>query len=161
MPSFFEELWQSIFVPEPTPVLMMAANATFGLTLSFLVYMTISTSNIHYGFLSVICASLWACINWFVRELRATQAQEEREKATKAEKTSDDSDTEVEPVAKVPERAFRHEAAPAPVTSSSLMEPVKDEGEVKARLAPYSARSAVSTEDEWEKVSEGDQRGCS
>ena len=115
----------------------------------------------HYGFLSVICASLWASTNWFVRELRVAQAHEEQEKATKAEKTSDDSDTEVEPIAKAPKPAFSDEAAPAPVASSSLMEPVKEEGEVKARLAPYSARSAASTEDEWEKVSEGEQKGCS
>lgn len=130
--------------------------------------------------LSGLSGGLWWSINWFARELKIHQAQEE-EKARRAKDTpigktvlaTSDSETEVE--ASSSGKGRRQGSEPVketdiaiePVTGSKEVEILEQTGELKQRAAVSEALSAssqassgsksgVSTEDEWEKVSENE-----
>ncbi|ORY66451.1 ER protein Pkr1-domain-containing protein [Pseudomassariella vexata] len=155
MASFVEELWNSIFTPGTTPTLLIATNATFACLQLVLLLLLVATSSIHFIILSALCGGLWFAINWFAVELKKEQAREEEEKAkadTIARQTADDSDeTEVETVEGKAKPLVR------PVTASKEVEVVEPAGELKLRAeASPGTKSGVSTEDEWEKVSENE-----
>lgn len=80
MASFFENLWQSIFTPGPTPTLLVATNASFAALQVLLFAMLLATYSIHFIILSFLCGGLWWAINWFAAEIRAAQAKEEEAK---------------------------------------------------------------------------------
>ncbi|KAL5614877.1 hypothetical protein BROUX41_004958 [Berkeleyomyces rouxiae] len=77
MASFVVELWESIFTPGPTPVLLKATNATFAALQLLLFILLLTTYSIHFVVLSILCGGLWWAINWFATELAIHQAQEE------------------------------------------------------------------------------------
>ncbi|KAH6854606.1 ER protein Pkr1-domain-containing protein [Chaetomium sp. MPI-CAGE-AT-0009] len=177
MASFVEGLWQSIFTPGPTPTLLVATNVTFAALQLVLAGLLYATHSIHFLILSVLCGGLWGAINWFARELKAHQ-QEEEEKKRRAQKarsppprpapSSDDSETEVEAAKSTASlRRVPTVAAAAAVTTaaavSTEVEPAETSGELKHRVAEelpslsQGQKSAVSTEDEWEKVSENEK----
>lgn len=153
MASFAEEMWNSIFTPGTTPTLLIATNVTFAALQVVLFALLLMTYSIHFVILSVICGGLWSAINWFATELKKEQAKEAERKAKEdaiARQTADDSDeTEVEP--------DEAKARPPviPVSASKEVEVIEPVGELKQRteVAP-GYKSGVSTEDEWEKVSE-------
>ena len=180
MATFVENLWQSIFTPGPTPTLLVATNVTFAALQAVLASLLYATHSIHFVVLSVLCGGLWAAINWFARELKAHQQQEEEDKKRRspaarpppprAAPSSEDSETEVEAATstaslrKVPTVAPAATAAKAPVAVSTEVEPAEARGELKLRVAEellpspsQGQRSGVSTEDEWEKVSENEK----
>lgn len=102
--------------------------------------------------LSFLCAGLWWSINWFAAELKVAQEKEEREKARAQQRASqhvtEDSETEVETV--VSKDKLK--------TGSKEVEPIQQAGELKQRVNPSpETKSAASTEDEWEKVSENEK----
>jgi len=76
MSAFFEDLFQSIFIPGATPTLVVAANASFGALQVVLLGLLVATYSIHFLILSVLCGGLWFSINWFVRELQASKEEE-------------------------------------------------------------------------------------
>lgn len=186
MSSFFVELWESIFTPGPTPTILKATNASFAALQFVLLLLLLATYSIHCVILSVLCAGLWWSINWFATELYAAQAREREEQARLKEKEQerdqnqpsdgddDASETEVETAAPVkkpssssaaaaavaavePESAATPEPIPAPAASPATgLEPIDPRGEVKHRPGP-GTQSSVSTEDEWEKVSENEK----
>ncbi|USP73318.1 hypothetical protein yc1106_00592 [Curvularia clavata] len=80
MASFFEQLWESIFTPGPTPTLLVATNASFAALQLLLFVMLLATYSIHFAILSLLCGGLWWSINWFAAEIRAAQAKEEEAK---------------------------------------------------------------------------------
>ncbi len=80
MASFFEQLWESVFTPGPTPTLLVATNASFAALQVVLFVMLLITYSIHFIILSVLCGGLWWSINWFATEIRAAQAKEEEAK---------------------------------------------------------------------------------
>ncbi|KAL2159304.1 hypothetical protein VTH06DRAFT_2739 [Thermothelomyces fergusii] len=172
MASFIEGLWQSIFTPGPTPTLLAATNATFAALQFLLAALLLATYSIHFLILSVLCGSLWAAINWFARELKAHQEQEE-EKQRRAlaarpppspatpSSSPDESETEVEAAKST---ASLRRAASPPAAVSTVVEPAEAQGELKQRVAEeplpspsQGQKSAVSTEDEWERVSENEK----
>ena len=174
MASFVEGLWQSIFTPGPTPTLLVATNVTFAALQVVLASLLYATHSIHFLILSVLCGGLWAAINWFARELKAHQQEEEEKKRrTLAARpppprapSSDDSETEVE--AATSTASLRKVPTIAPVAAkatavSTEVEPAEARGELKLRVAEelpspsQGQRSGVSTEDEWEKVSENEK----
>jgi hypothetical protein len=181
MASFVQELFESIFTPGATPTLLLATNASFAALQVVLALMLVATHSVHFLALSIISGALWYSINWFVRELATHQAAEdakERAQRRSREGTAvppgdEESETEVEgsmaSLRKVRTAAATVAAAAAasgPKTPASRdVEPVGgDRGELKHRsLAPSkvaeasSQQSAVSTEDEWEKVSENEK----
>ncbi|KAI1501693.1 ER protein Pkr1-domain-containing protein [Biscogniauxia marginata] len=153
MASFVEQLWESIFTPGPTPSLLVATNATFACLQLVLLVLLVATYSIHFVILSFLSAGLWWAINWFAAELKIAQAKEARDKARAEQRASrqvtDDSNTETE-VETIARRK--------PVSGSREAEVVEQAGDLKLRVAAKSeAKSAVSTEDEWEKVSENEK----
>jgi hypothetical protein len=109
----------------------------------------IGTYSIHFVILSFLCAGLWYSINWFAAEVVAVQERQKAEdaaaaKAKKQAAGSDDSDTEVEE-----QTVGKKQGA-----FSAGNEAVEPQGEMRHRVEP---QSSASTEDEWEKVSEGDK----
>jgi hypothetical protein len=178
MASFFQDLWESIFTPGPTPTLLVATNATFAALQVVLAALLFATYSVHFLVLSVLCGGLWAAINWFARELKEHQQQEEEKKRRAlaarvpppaAATSSDDSETEVEAAGKStasPRRGAPASGAKPPAAAaaavSTEVEAAEARGGMKHRTVeetPSSSqglKSSVSTEDEWEKVSENE-----
>ncbi|KAM3532593.1 hypothetical protein NHJ13051_000056 [Beauveria bassiana] len=75
MSSFIVELWESIFVPGPTPTILRATNATFAALQLTLFALLVGTYSIHFVILSILSAGLWWSINWFAAELQAAKAR--------------------------------------------------------------------------------------
>ncbi|KAI0911606.1 ER protein Pkr1-domain-containing protein [Ustulina deusta] len=153
MAGFVEQLWESIFTPGPTPSLLLATNVTFASLQLVLLALLIATYSVHFVVLSLISGGLWWAINWFATELNAAKAREEAEK-TRSEQRSprqgtDDSETEVETMV----------SKSKPKTGSKEVEPVAQTGDLKLRVVEHLSepKSAASTEDEWEKVSENEK----
>ncbi len=164
MASFFEDLWQSIFTPGPTPTLLVATNVTFGALQVVLAALLFATYSVHFLVLSVLCGGLWAAINWFARELKAHQQQEEDETKRRAARppppvahSSEDSETEVEG-AKSSTASLRRGAPKPPAVVTTDVEPAETKGELKHRVVDDTPNLSQghSTEDEWEKVSENE-----
>ncbi|TGJ88007.1 hypothetical protein E0Z10_g775 [Xylaria hypoxylon] len=153
MAGFVEQLWESIFTPGPTPSLLIATNITFASLQLLLLALLIATYSVHFVALSLLSGGLWWAINWFAAELNAAKAREEADKARAEQRPTrqgtDDSETEVETII----------SESNPKTGSSEVEPVAQTGELKLRATePLSeSKSAASTEDEWEKVSENEK----
>ncbi|OAQ72684.1 endoplasmic reticulum, protein Pkr1 [Pochonia chlamydosporia 170] len=151
MASFITDLWESIFVPGPTPTILKATNATFAALQVVLLGLLVATTSIHFVVLSILCAGLWYSINWFAGEVAIAQKrqQEEAERNKASEDTKDknkdgdDSDTEVEATAREGRRKLKKRGESSAVGQTRNLE-VSPGGETQ---------SSVSTEDEWEKVS--------
>ncbi|KAJ4855228.1 ER protein pkr1 domain-containing protein [Trichoderma breve] len=160
MSSFFVELWEGIFTPGPTPTILKATNITFAALQVVLLSLLFATYSVHFVVLSVLCGGLWWSINWFARELRIAQAAEEMknknkqlDERKKSGEASGSSDTEVE--GRVTRRSARNKKSSSAAAAGDV-EPVEKKGEVKQRPLTESV-SSVSTEDEWERVSENER----
>jgi hypothetical protein len=158
MSAFIVKLWEDIFTPGPTPTILKAANASFAALQTVLFCLLLA--NIHCVILSILCGGLWWSVNWFAAELaiaqREQRAKEEKEKqeqlAKEASGNDDNDDTETEVETPAPNKA-------PPVVSdvaAAGLEPIESKGEVKQRGGTTGTQSSVSTEDEWEKVSEAE-----
>jgi len=149
MATFITDLISSIFVPGPTHSLVVATNASFASLQVILFCLLIATYSIHFVVLSILCAALWWGINWFVAELNAFKAAEEAKKTEQesAAQAASESDTEAETIVE------------ARGSGSKELEVVPPAGHLKDRggAASASSKSEVSTEDEWEKVSENEK----
>lgn len=183
MASFLEELWNSIFTPGPTPTLLIATNAAFAALQLLLFVLLIATYSLHFVVLSTICGGLWYSINWFAAEIaREQKAQKENEsKKQKSPEPDNASDTETENTAVPP--VLKTSPPPTPLTtstakSSSLAPPQRlpqdrskdisstsaeqrtsDGGEaVRRRRSQGEGSGYISTDSEWEKVSEGEDK---
>ena len=84
--KFFEDLWESIFTPGPTPTLLIATNASFAALQLLFFALFIGTYSIHFVILSFLTGGLWYGINWFAREIRIAQKAEEEAKRIRAER---------------------------------------------------------------------------
>jgi hypothetical protein len=176
MASFLEELWNSIFTPGPTPTLLVATNATFAALQLLLLALLIATYSLHFLVLSALCGGLWYSINWFAAEIaREQQAQKAKEKKEKSPEPDNASDTETEasppnaPAEPVPATATttsatlsqsqKHERPKD--SSSTLLEPKMAESTeaLRRRRSLGESSGYVSTDSEWEKVSEGEEKG--
>jgi hypothetical protein len=154
MAAFFTDLAMSIFTPGPTPTLLVATNATFAALQVVLALLLIATYSVHFIVLSLLSAGLWWSINWFAAEVRAGQAAEEERLRKLAEEQGEDTETEAETVIE------------ATGEGSKEVEVQKVTGELRDRLAAdrretsghgTGSKSEVSTEDEWERVSENEK----
>ncbi|KAL6873200.1 Pkr1 domain-containing protein [Trichoderma novae-zelandiae] len=175
MSSFFVELWEGIFTPGPTPTILKATNISFAALQLVLLSLLLATYSVHFVVLSVLCGGLWWSVNWFARELRVAQALEEEKQrqqrlgvsaslgaaaAAAAGDASGSSDTEVE--GRVARRTSARNkksggaSASAAAAAKADAEPVEKKGELKQRSLAESV-SSVSTEDEWERVSENER----
>lgn len=98
--------------------------------------------------LSLLSAGLWWSINWFVTELKISQALEDQKKRQIEETAAgDDTETEAETVIDTGDTGF----------GSKEVEPLELRGELKDRGHSGGSKSEISTEDEWERVSENEK----
>ena len=112
-----------------------------------LLLLLIATYSIHFLILSFLSAGLWWAINWFVAEVTAFQALEEEKKKRLDEiGPVEDSETEAETVIDTGDAG----------SGSKEVEVAERRGELKDRGASGS-KSEISTEDEWERVSENEK----
>ncbi|EHA53894.1 hypothetical protein MGG_04740 [Pyricularia oryzae 70-15] len=167
MADFIKDLWESIFTPGPTPSLLIATNVSFAALQVVLFALLIATYSIHFVVLSGLCGGLWWAINWFAREVKEAQRLEQLEKQRQPPPalSSSDDETEVETTAPGPRP---RKTPPAPAASTTQANPEDTKGELKHRAASTpltgpsasaaSSKSGVSTEDEWEKVSESEEK---
>jgi hypothetical protein len=65
MTSFVTSLWESVFTPGPTPVLVRAMNISFFALFPLLIPMTYFTQNIHVFFLTILSVGLWVAMQWY------------------------------------------------------------------------------------------------
>jgi hypothetical protein len=144
MPSFFEELWLSVFEPGPTPTLLIATNASFAALQALFFALFFATYSVHFVILSFLTAGLWYAINWFAAEVRAAQVVEEeakrirearREKEKDKTRTGDEveamdtgDDTEVDAEAEEKFRPKPSTRAPRPETQSTVFVDRPSEG---------------------------------
>ncbi|KAF7846275.1 hypothetical protein BT93_L4720 [Corymbia citriodora subsp. variegata] len=159
MASFFEELWNSVFTPGTTPTLLVATNASFAALQFVLLMLLYATYSIHFLILSILSGGLWYAINWFARELAAqnvaNQQDSLRNKRAKSPQSGSDTETDVPDVVLASGRSTI-----SPGTQQSTSEPGQAGTAVAQRhgLKPISASGDssgyVSTDSEWEKVSE-------
>ncbi|EKD20757.1 hypothetical protein MBM_01439 [Drepanopeziza brunnea f. sp. 'multigermtubi' MB_m1] len=148
MSAFITDLIQSIFTPGPTPSLIVATNVAFASLQVVLLFLLFATFSIHFVILSFLSAGLWWSINWFVSELKAAQALQD-EKNSKKKSSKDvgqgaESDTDAETVIDTGNT----------MPGSKETEIMEPRGELKDRGNVTRSRSEISTEDEWERVSE-------
>ena len=160
MASFLEELWSSVFTPGPTPTLLVATNASFACLQFLLLCLLLATYSAHFIVLSLICGGLWWSINWFVRELlsaRATEesdAQKQKERSAEPEKVQlGDSDTETEPSS-----GLMKPPPPRNPPTSLKPKPTDAEEALRKRRSMGDSSGYVSTDSEWEKVSNNSEK---
>ncbi|KAI9846834.1 MAG: SMK killer toxin resistance protein [Thelocarpon superellum] len=153
MATFITDLCNSIFTPGPTPTLVVATNASFACLQLVLLLLLIGTRSVHFLVLSFLTAGLWWAINWFVAELSVATAREEEAARLRATKvTSDgpespDDETETED----------GRAAGATSEEDAVIRSAASRyglGDARRRRDRLEVSGELSTEDEWEKVSE-------
>jgi len=145
MADFLTDLFQSIFTPGPTATLLVATNVTFAALQIVLLLLLIATYSIHFVVLSFLSAGLWWAINWFAAEIRAGQlAEEEKQRRLDENAPGEDTETEAETVIETTDKS-----------GSKEVEVVPQKGELIDRLS--GTKSEISTEDEWERVSENEK----
>lgn len=156
MASFIEELWTSIFTPGTTPTLLIATNASFAALQLVLLALLLVTYSIHFLILSVLCMGLWVAINWFANELQIEQNRTAEQDRLAPEKPSDlanDSDTETELASEPP---LKENVIPSKPNSPPMHPDVLSSADALRRRRSLGDSSGyVSTDSEWEKVSEG------
>ncbi|KAL2440922.1 hypothetical protein ABEF94_010132 [Exophiala dermatitidis] len=173
MASFLQELWESIFTPGPTPTLLVATNASFAALQFLLLILLVATYSIHFLVLSALCGGLWYAINWFAAEIAREQqkqkAKNEKDKSPEPENASD-TDTETETPAAAPEATSATTTSSAPVPGQSgeipkhatptMLEPRMAESveALRRRRSLGESSGYVSTDSEWEKVSETEEK---
>ncbi|EPX74510.1 V-ATPase assembly factor Pkr1 [Schizosaccharomyces octosporus yFS286] len=75
MASYFQELWQSIFVPGVTPVLAKSAHAACAVLAVLFIALYISTKSVHCIILLLLTLCLWLSLTWFLVELAHSRVQ--------------------------------------------------------------------------------------
>jgi len=160
MANFLEELWGSVFTPGTTPTLLVATNASFAALQLLLLILLWATYSIHFVVLSFLSAGLWYAINWFAQELQIEHAkaaaQEQADKGGQSPEPGSDTETEIE----------TQSGAPKPPNTSKLdasattghLQPdtlATNHDDLRRRRSQGDSSGYVSTDSEWEKVSEG------
>lgn len=69
MASFMTALWESVFTPGTTPLLIKATHGSFVLLVLSLISLIYISGSIHFVNLLIIALLLWATVTWFVQEL--------------------------------------------------------------------------------------------
>lgn len=156
-----EDLWNSIFTPGTTPTLLIATNASFAALQFLLLILFLSTYSIHFFILSVISAGLWYAINWFARELQLENEKNARIQANTQRERSPEagSDTETEVIAEQSPLPSLSKTGPSAAAIAVKTHPQPDllssADNLRRRRSHGDSSGYVSTDSEWEKVSEG------
>ncbi|RMZ82330.1 hypothetical protein DV738_g1745, partial [Chaetothyriales sp. CBS 135597] len=180
MSDFLISLWESVFTPGPTPTLLRATNATFASLQVLLLVLLVSTYSYHFLILSFLSGGLWWAINWRKSpEQGGSDTETEQDElsrssapatavATGARAAASAADPKLErrkpppaaPAQSVPKPTDDSSSSSSPsATSSSLLKPqaaslLGDSDLLKRRKSLGDSSGYVSTDSEWEKVSE-------
>lgn len=158
MATFLEDLWGSIFTPGTTPTLLIATNASFAALQFLLLVLLLATYSIHFLVLSILSAALWYAINWFAQELQIEHAraaaQEQQERREKSQEPGSDTETEIDTQMPLPKNPSPSSNMPTATghLQATLSAPDDD---LRRRRSLGDSSGYVSTDSEWEKVSEG------
>jgi len=159
MASFLEDLWGSIFTPGTTPTLLIATNASFAALQFLLLILLLATYSIHFLILSILSAGLWYAINWFAQELQIEHAKaaakEQQDRQEKSQEPGSDTETEMDTqpaVSKDPSPSNSNTPTATGHLPATLSAPNDD---LRRRRSLGDSSGYVSTDSEWEKVSEG------
>ncbi|KAM0803579.1 putative ER membrane protein [Usnea florida] len=166
MATFFADLISSIFTPGPTPSIVIATNASFAALQVVLLALLILTYSVHFVVLSFLCAGLWWAINWFVTEIEAANRKErdlkQSRETTKGqghdEREVDDSGTETEGGG-TPSEAGVPSSMSGSKTENFLKPEVAQSPLRKRRSSGGASSGDLSTDSDWDKVSEADEVG--
>jgi len=162
MATFFEELWGSVFTPGTTPTLLVATNASFAALQLLLLILLWATYSVHFLVLSILSAGLWYAINWFANELQIEHAKaagkEEQDKREKSPEPGSDTETEMDTQSPVPETADTSQVKTASTTGRLQPDASIPDDLLRRRRSLGDSSGYVSTDSEWEKVSEGGTR---
>lgn len=157
MATFLTDLMNSIFTPGPTPSIIIATNVSFAALQLVLLVLLILTYSIHFIVLSFLCAGLWWAINWFVTELEAANQKEKEAQLLREmrkgqdDRGADDSGTETEQAEDNSGGVVRE------TSSEGLLRPSDAHGALRKRRSLGEASSGdLSTDSEWDKVSEAE-----
>ncbi len=152
------DLMNSIFTPGPNQTLIVATNATFASLQVVLALLLVATRSVHFVVLSILCGGLWWAINWFVTEMEAaktTKSEQERTSGPGGDSALDDevqsgedTETEGQRSSRIQTGDGRNFEQLAPEQADLL----------RRRRSSGEGGGEVSTEDEWEKVSEAGSR---
>ncbi|KAK5945961.1 SMK killer toxin resistance protein [Knufia obscura] len=159
MANFMEELWGSIFTPGTTPTLLVATNASFAALQFLLLILLLATYSIHFLVLSVLSAALWYAINWFARELQIEHAKaaakEKQNQRDKSPEPGSDTETEIDTPSAVPKLADTSSTATSVASGHLQADALAPTDDLRRRRSLGDSSGYVSTDSEWEKVSEG------
>lgn len=157
-----EELWNSIFTPGATPTLLLATNLSFAALQALLFTLLVATYSYHFLILSLLCAGLWTAINWFVRELQLENAKaaSQKQQVTRARspEVGSDTETELDPQTVGMKATLASEQRATISHDMSLDKAIGGSTEVRRRRSQGESSGYVSTDSEWEKVSEGENK---
>ena len=189
MASFLASLFNSIFTPGPTPVLLLATNISFAGLQLVLLLLLVFTRSAHFIILSLLSGGLWWAINWFAAEIRAVQEVEREAKAIRerdekregeaesegvtqqeeeeaADRTDEDSVRERDPgmqrkaESDVPAsrggNGIDTFGRSEPASSTSELDLARGTEGVRKRRITGDAAGDLSTDSEWDQVSEVD-----
>lgn len=166
MAAFLTDLVSSVFTPGPTPSIIIATNVSFAALQAVLLVLLILTYSVHFVVLSFLCAGLWWAINWFVTELEAAQTKERDTKQSKDmqkgqghhERGAEDSGTETEGSGNHSERGVSGSLAGS--KTAGFLRPEDSQSALRKRRSSAEASSGdLSTDSDWDKVSEVDEVG--
>ncbi|KAK5093818.1 SMK killer toxin resistance protein [Exophiala xenobiotica] len=158
MTTFLEDLWGSIFTPGTTPTLLIATNASFAALQFVLLLLLLATYSIHFLVLSILSAALWYAINWFAQELQIEHAraaaQEQQNSREKSQEPGSDTETEIDTQMPLPKNPSPSTDMPTATghLQATLSAPDDD---LRRRRSLGDSSGYVSTDSEWEQVSEG------
>lgn len=159
MASFLEDLWGSVFTPGTTPTLLIATNASFAALQFLLLILLLATYSVHFLILSILSAGLWYAINWFAQELQIEHAKaaakEQQDRHEKSQEPGSDTETEMDTQPAAPKDLSPSNSDTPTATGhlpATLSAPNDD---LRRRRSLGDSSGYVSTDSEWEKVSEG------
>ena len=82
--AFFQDLWNSIFEPGATPVLIKATHLSFtGLVITLLVLLYV-TGSFYFIAMLALSIGLWLSVAWFISEYTKIMENEKIQKDSKA-----------------------------------------------------------------------------
>lgn len=159
MANFFEELWRSIFTPGTTPTLLVATNASFAALQFLLLILLLATYSVHFLVLSLLSAGLWYAINWFAQELQIERAKaaakEQQDRREKSPEPGSDTETEIDSQSAVPKHVNTPKTETSSTTGHLQASTSTSADDLRRRRSLGDSSGYVSTDSEWEKVSEG------
>ncbi|KAI5307948.1 SMK killer toxin resistance protein [Ascosphaera atra] len=156
MATFFEDLWNSIFTPGPTPTLLLATNAAFGALSVVLIALLLSTYSIHFVVLLAITGGLWWGINWFASEVAAFKAEQEAKQGAVNSSQQGSEEASTNDQIGTESSGDQGKATSEKEALSSSLE-ATESTQARPRIVSSDSTGDASTDSDWERVEKTDR----